>query len=300
MTETKAVLWDVDKVWYPDTSTNYAAMAIKACPYTHIDEGLEQGWFLQSNVDAWRQYRISKGKDPIFSSVFNVAEMYTDFFKEPDSTGEGRTIFTKAQIIERKQRMLKGLTMSDLRSAAQDVIFPNLTPGLKEAVADFRENGIYQSAFSDGMGPIIYFLSSMPELRVDHVYATPAVVNTNGREAVFEPEWIGHDNIVLTGKTTTAPNKNPLAISHLSEKYHLENVAAIDDSAANIEEQLSVIQQAGGIAIGFYPVKAEYSKFEAAEVPILYKGSPSLHAFVEIIHDRRKINEHCNTWDRKF
>jgi hypothetical protein len=299
MVATQLVIWDVDKVWYPDLGTTYASMGNDADGRKFVEEGIEKGWYTQANTDAWQAYRASRGKSSDLSSVYNVATMYTDFFKTPSSTGEGKTIFTKSETIQRKQALLKGLTMKDVREIADRYVLPNLTPGLKEAIAKFRNMGLHQAAISDGLAPLIYYVTSRPESKMDFAWATPAIVDVDGREEEFQRYWSDRDNVVLLGKTPEGSNKNPRALMKAGE-YGVNKTAAIDDSAANIDGQLKPIQEKGGISLGFYPLKQDYEKFEAAGIPILNRDSPNLLPFIEIVKDPRKINELCETWGKKF
>jgi hypothetical protein len=299
MVVTKLVIWDVDKVWYPDLGTTYASMGSRGDGRKFVEEGLANNWYTQENIDAWQAYRTVQGKNNDLGSIHNVATMYTDFFKTPESTGEGKTIFTKTETIQRKQALLKGLTMADVRAVADGYVLPNLTPGLKEAVAEFRAMGLHQAAISDGLAPLIYYVTSQPTTRMDYAWATPAFVDVNGRREEFQRHWISRNDVVLLGETPENSSKNPRALMRAGE-YGFDKTAAIDDSAANINGQLKPIQDRGGMAVGFYPLKHDYEKFEAAGIPILNGGSPDLRPFIEIVKDPRKINEYCQTWGKKF
>jgi len=284
MRRIKAIGWDVDNVWYGGTSSSYCANSSKSDPSPHIERFVGEGLFTHDDIDDWGRYS-GKGEDPI-ESVGDLARCLTDFFyvlKRP----EGNPVLTKKQVIKGKQSLLRGLTMTDVRGTADAV---QLTTGFREAVHEFNENKVYQSAFSDGFGPFILYMAKKEG--IEYCVAAPVLVTCDGEEVLFDSSMLDIDAIVFTGKVGEF-DKGEAFFEHIEEKgYHLENVAVIDDSSANIET-LKKVRDLGGISIAFDPNEGHEKEFREVGIPILKERD--LRLFMEIVLDpaRSKIGRYC-------
>ncbi len=280
-----AVCWDVDKVWYPGYSTSYLSERSDSDPGSLLQSFLSQEWFSLADVDRWAMERRGGAKEPI-KRARDLADLLTDFHYEMTRQGSDRPIITMNQLREGKQAIIRGLTMAQIKAAADAIEY---TPGLLETIENFRRSGVYQAAFSDAPAPFIIY--HVKRLGLDYGQAAPTLVEVNGEEVLFEDWMLQRDDIKLAGPSGGF-DKKVILLSHLREKGHsLSQVAIIDDSALNIESLLLPIWQAGGIAIGYNPTEAHRPIFGKYSIPIL-KGR-DLRAFAEIVADRNKIAEYC-------
>ncbi|MBI4021552.1 MAG: hypothetical protein HY369_04880 [Candidatus Aenigmarchaeota archaeon] len=276
----RVVCWDVDRVWYPGISTSYCADQSVSNPRPYLEGFLDRGWFTPADVAAWAAYR---GKDPDapIARMADLAAMLTDFFYELKSGG--RPVLSKPQAVEGKQSLLTGTTMSEIRAIADGV---PLTPGFRETVASLRGCGVYQAAFSDGLGPFVSYVARREGM--DHWGVVPAAVIAGNRKTLFSDEMLDRDDVVLTG-IVDRYDKSIALFDHLEVAgYTLTEVAAIDDSAANIPT-LKKIQQGGGVAVGFNPLDED--AFRRERIPIL-RGR-ALEPFGEIVRDPRAVEDLC-------
>jgi len=287
---TNIVVWDIDKVWYPDISTTYCARGSTADHKPYLKDFVEnKGWFTYDHVHQWEE---ATGR-PI-NSIGALADMLTDFLYKMKSTVYAGVSDqdAKTRTIEGKQALLKGLTIGDVKRIADAVPY---TDGLKEAIDGIYKSGIGQIGFSDGLGPFVAY--HMRKQGVDVGGVVPAAVETAvGTEGWFDISTrylLDHDQTKLLGKT--GPFKKSDAIfTHLSKNgYEPHQVTAIDDSGANVGT-LAKIRDNGGIAIGFKPTKDHMPQFEAAKIPVM-KGT-DLRPFAELVTDPRKVREYCETW----
>ena len=193
--------------------------------------------------------------------------MYTDFFKSLKKDS-GESLFSKAETIERKQGLLKGITLGEIYNIAKGV---ELTEGLKDTITEFDLMKIQQAAFSDGLAPFVnYFTINKGML----AFVTPTRIEIEEygrtREEMFNDAMIymNHD-YRLTGKTLPFDKADEFGKYIKNGGIGLNEVAAIDDSAANISRILLPVKQAGGLAVGFCPTDVDRPKFEQAEIPII-------------------------------
>lgn len=276
MTGVKTIIWDVDKVWYPDISTNYASRGSNEDPKPFMEQAIEDGWYTPGIID---KYLTTEKKQNI-ETISDMANMYTYFFKVLRQEGTEQPYFSKEQTIERKQGLLGGLTMQKLREIADSVEF---TPYLREAVDLFRQHGIKQAAYSDGLGPFVYYITK--KFGMDYACVTPAIVKRNGQEVVFDPEWTNEDGIILTGKTQKGYDKTKLYHQFVeNNNSNLSSTAAIDDSASNIDGMLLPIHKAGGLAVGFCPTPQDRPKFDEAGIYVITERN--LKPFADMVLER--------------
>lgn len=275
MKRINAINWDVDKVWYKDISTTYCAEASPLDPKPYLDGFLKEGWFSRDDVKKWADYVGKDPNEPI-KTVGDMARCLTDFLYRI-KTDDGDSIITKEQTIKGKQSLLKDLSMRQIREIAGNV---ELTPGLRDAVNEFRATGMYQAAFSDGLGPFIAYIANREGM--EYWGIVPAIVESGGEIMPFDNSMIEMDGVFLTGRTEKF-NKSDAFFNHMKDKgYPLSSIAAIDDSGANVET-LKAIQEEGGVAIGFNPTDAHEPKFREAGIPILKQTERSLEPFREIV-----------------
>src|SRR3989338_4603200 len=148
----RAVVWDVDRVWYPGISTSYCADAREGSPREYVLELMGRGYFTQHHLDMWQD---ATGRDPL-ETYSNAARFFTDILYNTLATvGSHTPVMEKRQVVEAKQGLLKGMTLQDIRRVVEDVIDQNRTPGLPEAIQVFDVCGNYTCAASDGLGPFI-------------------------------------------------------------------------------------------------------------------------------------------------
>ena len=280
-----AICWDVDKIWYQGHSIDFLAEKSNVDPGPLLQCFLSEGWFDLADVEKWSVVRRKGARWPI-ESAKDLSDLLRDFHFEMTTEGSDRPIITMNQLRAGEQAIIRGLTMAQIREAADSIEY---SPGLLEAVATFRRRGLYQAAFSDAPAPfIIYYVK---RLGLDYGEAAPTMVQVSNEEMLFEAWMLQRDDVRLASGTGDFDKATPL-LGHLKERGHaLSGVAIIDDSAVNIERLLLPILQAGGIAIGYNPTEAHRPIFRKYSIPIL-KGL-DLRAFAEIVIDRGKIREYC-------
>jgi len=286
---TRAVIWDIDKVWYQDISTTYAARGIRADFRPYLQGFVEERkWFTHDDVTRWEETTGRK-----IDSVGAVADMLTDFLYKAELRS---TVYAgvsdqeaKNRTIEGKQELLRGMTFGEVKAIADSV---QNTAGLAEAISDITNAGIHQVGFSDGLAPFVAY--KMQDRHVDIGGVVPALVLVYGEPQYFDENslhLLDRANVELSGKVGPF-NKGESIFGHISSNgYGLSEVAAIDDSAANLAT-LTKIRDGGGVAVGFN-VNDE-KKFEEAKIPVLKGGD--LRPFAEIVIDRRRIREFCKMW----
>lgn len=281
MTSVKAVIWDIDGVWYAGISTTICARHSELDPAPFHEQFMKERWYTEEAAEKWMK---ATGRQ--LKKVDDLAQMLTDFFYGLKKGGKvvcPRESITKEQIVKGKQAILRGLTMKQIREAADNTAY---NPGLKDAVCMLRANGLRQIGFSDGLGPFVHYV--MLEKGLDHREAPRSIVKVNGKEEPFKEPMLYQDSIRLAGKAD--PYNKGEAIVSWAEKngVPLNCCAAIDDSAANIAT-LKKIHEAGGIAVGYQVNDAD--AFKGAGIPVL-KGK-DLRAFAEIVLDPSKVSAYC-------
>lgn len=303
MSHVKAIVWDVDKVWYGDISTNICAERSPLDPKPYMQRFVEgDGWFSYSDFGLWEDFHGGHppSGDPVVKAGA-LAQMLTEFYYEwgknprtdetlnPDVVEERRaagedipSLITRAQLIEGKQAVLSGMNIKLISEIAASTEY---TPGLVEAVKAFREAGLYQAAFSDGFGPFVHWHTK--NLGMGHAKVTPAYMDVNGDVVPFEPWMLYYGTILFTGRAGEF-DKAEAAFMHMAEEGYGKGVlAAIDDSGSNVELLLLPIHQNGGVAVGFNPTEAHKPVFRRHGIPILDQDEPSLEPFMEIVRDPR-------------
>ncbi len=288
------IVWDVDRVWYGDISTTYAAKGSTQRFEPHLREAYEKGHVTPEQVEMWQKATGRKLGTPGNEYVGALAEMYTDLFYGMTDGGVSVVIpkgtISKEQTIAGKQALLKGLTIGDVKRIADAVPY---NPGLVEAIEALRASGVHQAGFSDGLGPFVAYKM------IDQAIEIGGIVPANVR-TIFDNEWFREENaelmlnwndVILLGKTKPF-KKGPAIFEYITRKgYSVQRVATIDDSAANLDT-LKKVKDNGGIGVGYRVNDAK--AFQEAGVPVI-KGE-DLRAFGEIVKDRRKIAEFCETW----
>lgn len=291
MGKIQAIGWDIDGVWYKGISTSHAADASTLDPAPYLKRFVEDnGWFTYDDVRRWADFAAKNSEHPI-EAVGDLAQMLTDFYYKMTKPDSDEHVVTREQIVQGKQATLWGMSLRELKKIARDV--PK-TPGLDKAIQTFRENEMYQAAFSDGLFPFVAYLAN--RMGIDYVDGVPCYVDVFGTEKLFDPTMLNDNDITLVGRVEKF-NKAKAMFDHLKDMgYQLKNVAAIDDSASNIEPILKPVQEAGGIAIGFNPTEAHLPKFKEAGIPVLIQGEErSLEPFIEIVQDPSEatIGRYC-------
>lgn len=284
---TKLVAWDIDRVWYPDISTTYAARGNKHDyrPYlTRVVEELKSASYEQ--IKLWETATRRE-----IASVGDIADMLTDLFyglKRDDEVLVPKGTITKDQIIAGKQSLLKDMTIGDIKAIADGV--PE-TKGLRYAF-DLAHDKAHVG-FSDGLGPFVAY--KMARIRVSIGGIVPSIVDNNGREEVFDEStaksMISSGTPRLTGRVLPFKKADSIKAYVFDRGYNLSDIAAIDDSSANVPF-LAEVKNSGGLSIGFNV--NDLSSFKEAGIPVL-KGD-DLSYFGEILRDPRKIKEYCETW----
>jgi len=269
--------WDADRVIYPGLSTSICAEKSTLDPEPYVNEFILRKWFTEDDVNRWcEEYNEGKG----IASVGDVARMLTDFMYKMG-------IISKQQTIEGKQAILRGLTMKDIRKISEEIEY---NPGLREAVETFRKEGLYQTLFSDGLGPHITY--QRRKLGMDAGKGISPLIMLPGNEVVLYEDWhLAIDQATLTGSIEKM-DKAKEFFKHVSKLgIPLSSVAVIDDSGSNVESLLLPVQREGGIAVGYNPTDAHRPKFEKASIPILKETN--LEAFAEIVLNPKKIGRYC-------
>ncbi len=269
----KAVVWDVDNVWYNGISTSLCIERSTANPKIFLTKYLEEGLFTEDDVKRWGELR-GKGNNPI-KSIKELAECLTDFLYNMRKEN-GTSIITKEQTMRTKQMLLAGLTMKDIREIADTV---NYTKGLKDAVQQFKRKGIYQAAFSDGLAAFVSYKAM--QLGINHWETVPTIVKKGETEMMFANEMVNEDSIKLTGKIVPF-NKSEAMLNHMKKICKLSEIAIIDDSGANVE-MLRKIHEEGGIAIAFNPTDEHLKVFKKEKITILQQEERDIEAFTEIV-----------------
>lgn len=275
----KVVLWDVDGVWYYGISTGHAVERSSVDPIPVLHHGLEERWFSQEDVDRWKEEYNRE-----IVSATDLSQMLYDMYYTMQR--DGQPLIKREHIVQGRQALLKGMTMKQVREVADSV--PR-NPGLDYAVDVFRRNSLYQTAFSDGLGPFVLYL--MRKMGMDYGETVPAIVSFEGREMLFESRMA--DNVILTGKVQGF-DKAQAAFNHLTSQGHqLNEVAAIDDSGSNVETILAPVYNAGGVAVGYNPTDAHRPIFQKYSIPVI-KGK-DLRGFAEIVLNPREatIAKYC-------
>jgi len=289
MGKIKAVVWDADNVWYKGIGTSHCAKKSKLDPQPYIDGFIKDGWFTYNDVKRWAEYRQKDTNNPI-QTVGDLAQCLTDFLYELKTPGSDKSIITKEQTIEGKQALLKGLTKKDIQSIAKDIEY---THGLLDSVSTFRQSGMYQTVFSDGLGPFIAYKAM--ELGITDIGVVPIIVLTDDEERDFDGyNYTEISDFVLIGKVKPY-NKAEDMFNRLSA-YDKSEMATIDDSGNNVDSILVPVRNAGGIAIGFNPTESHIQKFKEAGIPVLQQKERSLEPFKEIVlsdGDERIIAKYC-------
>jgi hypothetical protein len=284
----ECVLWDIDNVWYSGMSRTHAANGSKADYRPHLERFVEKrGLFTYSDVQYWEETTGRK-----VDSIGTLADMLTDFlYSMKDRIYPNIGVEEAKQLtIEAKQEILHGMTMREIRRIADAVPY---TEGLREAVRTLFEARINQYGFSDGLAPFVVY--KMQKQRVDIGGIVPTAVEIVGQERLFDTgtlEMLYDDNAQLTGQVGEF-DKIQVIRSFLKDSgYKEESTAAIDDSGTNLPT-LTRIRDSDGIAIGYNPTKQDTPKFAEAKIPVL-RGD--LRRFAELVIDRRKIKQYCETW----
>jgi hypothetical protein len=281
--------WDADLVMYPGLSTSICAEKSPLDPQIYLDDFFKKNWFTKDDVGKWAQ-TYNEGKS--IQTVGDLARCLTDFLYKMKK-GEV-SVITKEQTIEGKQAILKGLTMKQIREISDSIEY---TPGLEEAVRAFKKDGLYQTLFSDGLGP--HITHQRRKLGLDAGMGIPAIITINGGEEHYNDLHLSMDDASLTGKVLTFYKATGF-FSHIdslrqNQKFPLENVAVIDDSGANVEILLLPVQKAGGIAIGFNPTEAHKPMFKKHSIPVLEQKERDLGPFIEIVQNPTEatIGKYC-------
>ncbi len=286
------VVWDIDRVWYPDISTTYVARCSKADHRPYLDDFVSRGWFNYAHVAQWERLT---GR--AVSSVGTVADMLTDFLYKPELR---TTVYegvpdqdAKNRTIVGKQALLNGMTFGEVFEIANRV---QNTEGLLDAIGIMDHVHVNHVGFSDGLGPFVAY--KMHHLSVEAGGIVPALVRMEDDQEVYfdrsNLNLLNNPEIVLLGRTGDF-KKGDAIFRYLDQHgWSLDRAAAIDDSAANIGT-LTRIRDGGGIAVGFNV--NDIKKFQEAKIPVI-KGS-SVYPLAEIVTDRAKVNEFCETWGIK-
>lgn len=290
MTGTRVVVWDVDRVLYPDISTSYAARGCTADYRPHLQYFIdEKQWFAQEDVVQWERLTGRK-----IGSVGALADMLTDFLYKAELRSAVYAGVSdqeaKSRTIEGKQALLRGMTFKDVFAIAETVPY---TDGLPEAIGAIGKSGVHQVGFSDGLGPFVAYKMRQQNIEIGGI--VPALVKMrDGHQVYFDKNSLGmlsNRRLELLGKTSDFKKAEAIFQYLQQHGFQLPEVATIDDSAANLAT-LTKIRDAGGIAVGFNV--NDRRKFEEARIPVL-RGD-DLHPFAEIVADRRKIREFCEMW----
>jgi hypothetical protein len=283
----RLVVWDVDRVWYHDISTTYAARGSKADYRPYLEDFVNRGWFTNHHVALWEN-KMGRRLD----SVGALADMLTDFlYKMKGEVYEGLSDQErKNRTIEGKQSLLRGLTIGEVKAIAGSVPY---TDGLTDAVVDIRQAGIHQVGFSDGLGPFVAYKMLRQDVDVGGI--VPALLNCDGEEIWFTDNnphlLLNYNSAQLLGKVGQF-KKSEAIFEYIQKKgYQISEVAAIDDSSANTVT-LAKIRDGGGIGIGFRVNDMDI--FRLAGIPVI-RGD-DLGPFGEIVKDPSKIREYCETW----
>ena len=69
------VIWDVDRVWYPDISTTYASKGSNQKQGDLLPEGYEQKWVTPEQVQLWESVTGRKLGSPGNEYVGALADM---------------------------------------------------------------------------------------------------------------------------------------------------------------------------------------------------------------------------------
>ena len=226
-------------------------------------------------------------KNTMRENISDVANMLTDFLYK--ITKDGKSIITKQQTIEGKQYLLKGLTMEDIIRISSSIEY---SPGAEEAIQGFREHGLVQTLYSDGLGPHITYQKR--KLGMNSGKGVPPVIELpDGTETDYQDSHLDIPDAKLTGRVLPFKKAEEFFAYLESLGIPLSQVAVIDDSGANIETLLKPVQESGGIAIGYNPTDAHREKFYNHSIPVL-KGL-DLRSFAEIVLDPREsvIGKYC-------
>ena len=277
-----AVDWDVDRVWYHDISTTCCARGRQGDPGVYVQNGINRGIYTTADVEKW-EATFNDGR--WVATIGGVADMFTAFYNKMTKP-DGSRILTKEQTIELKQRLLKGMTLGEVKKIAKSVPY---TQGLDSTTTTFRERGMHQAAFSDGFAPFVTY--HMIVLHMDVGYATPALISNEGTAGFRGGQWNFMnlpDSVTMLGEVDKNFNKSDAAKSYFfSRGPPLSQIAAIDDSESAIPF-LKEVQQTGGLAVGFNVLPGQVAKFREAGIPIL-KGN-SLLPFAELVLDPSEAN----------
>ena len=278
----KLINWDADRVMYNGLSTSICAekSPLRVTPY--LQDFIEnKKWFTYDDVLRWVE---EKGKDsniPI-RNVGDLAECLTDFLYSMKKPGIDESIITKEQTKEGKQALLKGLSIAQIEEISEGIEY---TQGFLEAVKAFKEDGIIQVLYSDGLGPHISY--QIDKLGFDAGSGVPPIVELDGYEHQYDHSF--PPEAKLTGKIVDFDKIE--RFHNFREAYYggipVEKVAVIDDSGSNVEKLHVPIRDAGGLALGFNVTDAHRPKFQKNSIPII-KGN-SLEPFIEIVRDPREI-----------
>ncbi|HLD49107.1 MAG TPA: hypothetical protein VJB11_01985 [archaeon] len=271
--------WDVDNVWYKGISTSHCAEKSMADPRSYLDGFVEKKWFSYDDVKNW-QDSYNGGKEII--TIKELAQCLTDFLykmKKDDSS-----IITKEQTIEGKQSLLKGMTIKEVRKMADSIPY---TDGLFDAVRIFKENSLYQVAFSDGLWPFVCYKTKQLGMRYSE--GVPTIIEENGTEKKFKKYMVNNNEIKLTGKVGKF-SKFDAFKNHMKGRYSLCEAVLIDDSSANAKSMKEVMEN-GGLAVAFNPTDAHRKEFNSLSIPIL-KGN-DLRPFIEIVKFPSEIGKYC-------
>jgi hypothetical protein len=279
------VNFDLDGVCYKGISTSHVADRSTSDATGHLSTLLSKGWFTSDDVQRWSN-EYNGGKPVLI--VPDLARCLTDFLYKMKRPETDQSVITKEQTIEGKQMILGGITLGEVKAAADAVPWAE---GLEEALYLLALHGrpikVYGS--SDGLGPFVCY--QMQRLDFDDKGYVPALVNVDNEEKWFEAEMLQRGDITLTGKVGKYDKAAAFFQKMQEGGILLSAVAAIDDSGANVESLLLPIQQAGGVAIGYNPTDAHMPTFQKHSIPIL-KGT-NLGTFGEIVSDRSKIGQYC-------
>ncbi|MHC4165425.1 MAG: HAD family hydrolase [Planctomycetota bacterium] len=265
----KLIAWDHDRVLIPSLVTSELAIRNTLSSDPFLAELLCTGRVSPSDIEQWCQ-----SENRQIAHISDLADFLTDSLYDM-SGPDGTSLLTKSEVIEQKQKLLRGLSVADIYRAMEEI---PLTEGINKVVGRCHARNISQIIISDTLDIAVRW--QVNRLGMTAGFGVPAVLDLEGiqleQEATQELAAPWPREARLSGKVLPFNKARCLWTFCDENRVRLSEVAVVDDSAANIEALFRPILEAHGLAIAFGPSAKDEEAFLAIGIPVIHREDTAI------------------------
>ncbi|TKJ32913.1 MAG: hypothetical protein CEE38_22080 [Planctomycetes bacterium B3_Pla] len=265
----KLIAWDHDRVLIPSLVTSELAIRNTLSPDPFLAELLSTGRVSPSDIEQW-----CRSENRQIAQISDLADFLTASLYDM-SGPDGTSLLNKSEVVEQKQKLLRGLSVADIYGAMEEI---PLTKGIDEVVERCQSRNISQIIISDTLDIAVRW--QVNRLGMTAGFGVPAVLDFEDIQLEQETTqeqaapWLPEAR--LSGKVLPFNKAGCLWTFCNKNGVRLSDVAVVDDSAANIEALFRPILEAHGLAIAFGPSAKDEEAFLSIGIPVVHREDAAI------------------------